>query len=428
MTTQVGLFSAAKRCDVTPKADCYLAGRGDGARRARGIAAELEANCVLLPVGNRFIALVALDTLFASDDLKRRIVEHLRPAVRRKLEDIIIVASHTHNASSLDPTKPNLGAVDPEYLKEVSVAVSQIIASAIDDVSEDMQIRRGLAECFANARRRVATWRLRKAWPFLSHGVYTAPNQAADVPRKLDLIYTLGSDGRPKWCVWSWVCHCTAFYDPHLVHPDFPGVVRAHIRAEFGLPDLPVVFLPGFAGDIRADAARGPVTLAGRCMTPLVRPFASPTPENFNALCRRVCGAAQSAIDSALPQPSLRSDTSFYSKKIPLVQLMTSEPSDLGLEIVWLCQPMFDLVFMGAETCSPWLAKLAPLFSEGTMFTGYANAVPCYLPTAEQMGEGGYEVDGFRASFGIEGKFRSDMPRIVTDNMMALARGTFDAR
>ena len=42
------------------------------------------------------------------------------------------------------------------------------------------------------------------------------------------------------------------------------------------------------------------------------------------------------------------------------------------------------------------------------IYTGYLGDVFGYLPTAKQVTEGGYEVNGFQSLFGMSGRFDQD--------------------
>jgi hypothetical protein len=42
------------------------------------------------------------------------------------------------------------------------------------------------------------------------------------------------------------------------------------------------------------------------------------------------------------------------------------------------------------------------------LYAGYLGALFGYLPTAAQIPEGGYEVEGFQPLFGLSGRFLSD--------------------
>ena len=42
------------------------------------------------------------------------------------------------------------------------------------------------------------------------------------------------------------------------------------------------------------------------------------------------------------------------------------------------------------------------------LHAGYAGALFGYLPTAAQVAQGGYEVEGFQPLFGLAGRFKAD--------------------
>ena len=55
---------------------------------------------------------------------------------------------------------------------------------------------------------------------------------------------------RPIAVLWSYACHPVGFPARTRVSADFPGVVRRALRDAHGA-ELPVLFLQGFAGDVR---------------------------------------------------------------------------------------------------------------------------------------------------------------------------------
>jgi hypothetical protein len=55
---------------------------------------------------------------------------------------------------------------------------------------------------------------------------------------------------------------------------------------------------------------------------------------------------------------------------------------------------------------------------------GYLGALFGYLPTAAQVAEGGYEVDGFQPLFGLSGHFEADR---ITPAVVGCVRSAFEA-
>ena len=338
--------SNAISCDVTPRSNHFLAGRGDGARMSIGNAAALEANFIVFPVGQKFLAVIGIDTLFSSEALKSGVLNTISKSAKSKVLDIVIVANHTHNAPSLDPEKPILGSVDAVYFKQAVQSLSETLEKTLHDPSPDRVIKHGRSQCFANARRRKATLRVNKSWPILKYEICAVPNHATDVPRDLDLFYATDSTGTAKWCLWSWTCHSVSYPDPRQNHPDFPGPVRDHIRSILGVVDLPVVYLPGLAGDIRSDAAHRPNSITNRLMTPLVRPFATATHETFAKLCDDVSKGTDRALAAAEPLKPRAISPFWASKRLPLAEIMTDENAHRSIEVGYLRHPMFDICLL----------------------------------------------------------------------------------
>src|SRR5262245_43337191 len=90
---------------ISPAKPVGLAGRRER-RIWRSIHQDLEANVLVLSVGNRRMVLVAIDALFVGSQLSDEIVkacDGVDPAA------IVVVASHTHSSPALETTKPLLG-------------------------------------------------------------------------------------------------------------------------------------------------------------------------------------------------------------------------------------------------------------------------------------------------------------------------------
>jgi hypothetical protein len=414
------LISSAATTNLTPTANVPLAGRGDGARLSQSIADDIEANVILLPGDPLPVAIVAVDTLFCSDALHVAIIAELSVRHGMALADLILVASHTHNAPSLDPAKPRLGQVDCTFFDTTTRRIASAIATALScEPADPIMLERATSQCTANVVRRRRTLRIAPRRPFVEISTQMLPNRHASTPHDLTLILARDQQGDPIWALWQWTCHATAFCDPLAVSADFPGPVRQHIRNILGSPNLPVVYLPGFAGDVRADAGRSRFMLRKRMMTPFARPFPDATKENFDILCAAVCAAIDRAIAGLAPLPSFTGTAHTKRSAIAFAALMeTPRHGEVGL--VHVSATPLSFFFMGAETCSPYKALLAPLLPPDTLLSGYAGETPLYLPVDTQIAEGGYEVDGFRQSFDLPGNYFETIQATVCAAVAAL--------
>lgn len=411
---------------ILPRRPVPLAGRGGAPRIGEVVHDPIEANLLLLPAADgRHVALVAIDALFGSAELRNGILSALGAAASY-VADIVLVASHSHSTPTLDPVKTGLGACDPEHLAFVAETIANAMASALasagapDASGTPMRLLRGRSTCELNVVRRRRTLRLSGRPPFASIVTGLLPNRGAATPHGIDLWMARDDAGEVQWVVWNWPCHATSFFHDTQISADFPGAVRAALRRAAGNPQLPVLYLPGFCGDIRADSERSPVAWRRRLATPFARPFADVTAASYDSFCKRVSTAAVAALGSARPAGTLRPDARMARAAVPFVNIM-STPKAGAVGLARLDCGDLCMLFMGAETCSPYYALLADLLPSQALLTGYADVVPLYLPVDRQVAEGGYEVDGFRGSFGLPGRFHDRIQQAFVDGVAALA-------
>jgi hypothetical protein len=71
-----------------------------------------------------------------------------------------------------------------------------------------------------------------------------------------------------------------------------------------------------------------------------------------------------------------------------------------------------EIVALSAEVTVEWQRILdqamPPVGRRIRLYVGYLGALFGYLPTAAQVAEGGYEVEGFQPLFGLSGHFEAD--------------------
>ncbi|MEY3532912.1 MAG: hypothetical protein RI979_936 [Pseudomonadota bacterium] len=121
----------AARADITPSTLLPLFGRARRSGAARTIASRLEANVLLFDAPDGPAAIIAIDSLYASQQLEDEV---RRQTAARGLSfsqgALLFVASHTHNAPSLDPTKPRLGPFDVGYLDFAAARITEALLVA----------------------------------------------------------------------------------------------------------------------------------------------------------------------------------------------------------------------------------------------------------------------------------------------------------
>ena len=384
------------------------------------VADPLELNALLLRSPQTTLAILTADLLFVTEDLKRRIAAAVRPELALDEASFLFAASHTHFAPGVDPSKPRLGAPDPAYVDfvvERGAALLRHLAAARSASGEPrLEYRSGLAAHAINRRR--MGWRLSPHAPHLPRrAALRAPDPAGPRDETVHVVTLPSSSGPPVALLWSYACHPVCFAEPRHVSADYPGVVRRALRHAFG-DDLPVLFLQGCAGDIRPPELGRPRTLGRRLAELVVGKLFTPfTPAEYtawsNSLGARVVEVASAPARTFPLAPSARA----AHTSVPLSDLLDGAPAaDRSVTFQRLTfSPGLAIAAMSAEPVAEYGLALRAGEPEGRIVipVGYTNSVFGYLPTAEMLGQHGYEDEGFMEAFGMTGRFRPDLERVV---------------
>lgn len=382
-------------CDISPAQPVPLAGYAGKERLCQADAGGLEANWLAFPADKDAIALIlAVDALFSSDAFEAAVSEALgRGGVR--VSALWVIASHTHFAPQLDPTKPRLGRCVPGHLQDVAGRITASILGALATGPAGIAgIRHGSAPAPGAVHRRRAGWKLLRHPPFFRRMAIPAPAPEVPISRDLRLWVLHDGQGAPRAAIVHWSCHTVAAHPRDRVSPTHVGAIRDALRAEFAQP-VPVIAMTGCSGDIRPDF-RAPL-LSRRTLAPYpFQPgFAPPTPDRIApfeaaiAAATRRAAAGTTALPPAEGGALSRADAELLDGVVLAVTRLRIGPLTLlGLN----CEPSHDWVTqLGFDHHAPDLAV-----------TGYVGEVFGYLPTVEQIPYNGNEVEDFRFAFGFK--------------------------
>ena len=208
--------------------------------------------------------------------------------------------------------------------------------------------------------------------------------------------------------MWSYACHPNIYPSKSSVSADFPGAVRACVRAAMRA-DVPVLFFQGFGGDLRPAVYGRTRNLRERCLRFINRgSFGQLTLQECRgwgeSLGREVVATMARAAAKPLGQLEVR------EASVPLSQLIAGCASDRVIALRRLTlAPDVHLFFVSAEVVCEYALWLRSEVGAGIICAvGCAAGVFGYLPTQQMIAEGGYESAGFFRSFGLCGSFNGD--------------------
>ena len=391
------------RVAIDPRAPVPLAGYV-GRVAAAGTPAHpmLEANWFAQNSPAGLCILLAIDALFSSaafeDGLRTALI-----AQGAAVAQITVVASHSHFAPQLDPTKPKLGTLDPAHLAHVTQTIATDIAKRSTAPATALDhIAYGSAFNGQSVFRRRPGLRLTRKPPFLRRDTIMAPAPGTAIPQDLRLWVLRDAGNQALACIACWPCHPVSRADHSQMSPDYVGAIRQALRTALHA-DLPVIFLPGCSGDIRPDFRRPFLSKRTLAPYPLQPGFARPTSMQQQAVDAQVAHTTQQALVGLTRIPM----TDTFEWSTVQITLDVDGPAPV-MPVTCINLGSLRVVGLGAEPAMGWPAALGldPATAD-VVVTGYTGPVFGYLPLPSQVGEGGYEVTGFRTAFGFAGRYRS---------------------
>jgi hypothetical protein len=231
----------------------------------------------------------------------------------------------------------------------------------------------------------------------------------------------------PRGVLVRYSCPPVSFPDRLELSAEFPGVIRQGLRDGTGRGDFPVLYVQGYAGQLRPEADR--FRAGGFASSPEaaleVVPHSTFTRTAWEKWARSVAADAQAAFVAAADAPALTPLLGSADRSTPLADLIEDLPPDrsemeLSVQAISIAADVV-LVAISAEPASAWAETVADLLPDKvTIPVGCANQVYGYLPTAREAAQGGHEVEGFLRPFSPAGSFRPGFADTVIRETAAL--------
>jgi hypothetical protein len=413
------LLARAASCDVTPRdRQVRLAGYASRTAPVSTVLDPIEISVILLECAGRRCLIFSFDLMIVGSELQKKILDRLQ-GVGFAPDEVVLLASHTHNAPATDQACERLGMPDVEFVDDVAGAAEDLVRRIQREQASEvcLAVSRGPLNHSINRRRYWTFPTIGRMYGFRLNSMILSPNPSG--PRNdtaTVILLRTKEDAPPLAAIWHYTCHPTAVVPVSAISADYPGTVRRALRECFG--EIPCVFVQGFCGDIRPNIAasqkagwreRVRMTIRTISSGPL---FASSSAEDWlrwsRSLGAGVVGIAQHSPVKSFSPTGLRTG----SASIPLDDFFRGSAPDkpLAASVVRLGEEL-EIVALSAEACVEWeriLDDAVPVPPDRIrLYAGYLGALFGYLPTAAQVPEGGYEVEGFQPLFGLSGRFDS---------------------
>jgi hypothetical protein len=420
--------------DITPELPIRLSGYAGRKRPADRIEHPLLVQALALrnPSGERFV-MIALDNCEVSRAFMQPVLEQIAEQFQLRRGSVAVVSSHTHSAPVLEQTLTDMAqpsAADREqiaaYSRMLRAKLVEVTGAALADC-QPATLDYGLSRATFAINRRV----------YRGDQVVFGDNPDGPVDWDVPVLRVTGTNGVVRAVVFGYACHGTSVRtgdDWYVVCGEYMAYARQHLESH--QPGATALFLTGMGADSDPsprgsllDAKRHGLELAGSVIGTLNRPM-RPVRGGFRLAYDEVELPLVSPPTRERLEQDARSEDVHVRRRaeyhLALLNAGQALPSSVTLPLAVL-RLGEDLAFvlMGGEVVVDYSRRIKRLLAADHPWTvGYAYEVPCYIPSARIIKEGGYEAESSMIYYGFYGPFRGEIEAQLLDKLQALAAAT----
>ena len=352
--------------------------------------------------------LVGFDTDFANR-MRRWIARQdsaLTPA------SIVLSATHTHCGPATARFAPSYGRYNERYVSLLERHIKDCVRDLMKAPMKPGSLHCGTGRCSLAMNRRLVI----RDRDGRVKDVLMKPNPGGPVDHSLGVVQVRGKG--EDVVLFNYACHPTTRAG-YMISGDYPAAAVRTLRASRN-GTRAAMFLLGAAGDLRVP-----------CTSEDGSSFVDGDSDRVIEYGNLVAGAVERVIKMSLHRVTPSFASTRVGFKLPYgtqrPQAMTEEryrrreePRDgVPLEwTVWKLAPDCMLMAVPGEFCHA-IGKRAKKMSgvKVPLFVGYANGLPCYVPTDRILDEGGYEADGSMSAYGRPYLLKTGIDRILRETL-----------
>lgn len=340
-------------------------------------------------------------------------------------DEIMLSASHTHSGPQIDERISLIGAVDEQYVQALERTVLEGIEQAMHNV-EPVTISRGTGQCHFGVYRRQQ----------VNGKITMLPNPDGPNDQEVTVIKFANEDDVIKSLIVHFTCHTTTTAD-NAVSSDYSGVAMNMVEEVLG-PNIVSSFVQGCCGDVRPHLVKDGRfynghdeevrELAGQLSREVMRILSEPmqTLGPARLASQRVeCPLVYTHVPTREELEKLAGSDHVWIQR--WAKHMLAHPdwltTSIPLDLVRIdIADGLSLLSMNAEVVVKYGIYIKQRSDNRVLPLAYTNGVIGYVPTAEQIAEGGYEAGDSHIYFGLCAPFVPQIEQAITASIDQLLK------
>lgn len=407
--------------DITPDFPVRLSGYLSRKTEATEVQQRLFAKALAIRAGRGATALlITVDNCAVPRYMTDALAARLKTSHGILPERVALNSSHTHSGPCLSGVLPNLFGrpIPPEHQTNIdryTALLQEALYTVAVRAMEDLQpatLHFGVGSAgFATNRR--------------------TPGGPTD--HDLPVLCVKGADASMRAVVAGYACHCTTLSGA-AINGDWSGYAQAALQAAF--PGAVGMVVIGCGGDQNPmprgtvehaaaygqAIADGATTVIGSGLRTLSQPLSTTTKFislAFDTLPTR--GELEERAKEISPKG--------YHARVQLAKLDRGEalPTEIPYGIqVWHFGDELAMVFLPGEVVVDYALRFKATYDRARLWVcGYSNDVPCYIPSARVLREGGYEGGDSMIYYDQPTRFAGDVEERIAGAVETLVPPAF---
>ncbi|MDM5340522.1 neutral/alkaline non-lysosomal ceramidase N-terminal domain-containing protein [Fictibacillus enclensis] len=410
------LFLGTSKVDITPEHPIELAGYAHRQTPSEDVKSRLYLRAFYFAwhqgkEETKQAVLLIGDLIWWGSDYVSLLKREIKKEWGIEWDAIILHATHNHSGPQTSSHfTAYLGKADEHYLEFLKLQLREAIESARNN-TEAVAIKRAATTCHIGMNRRRS-----------DHGkIVMAPNRDGVIDSEVVLLKFLTASGNMKALLTHYTCHPTTTGD-NAISSEFPGHAMAVLEESYNQGFI-AGYLQGCCGDIRPalikegefyrgkqeDIERLGMKLAKKIDGVLTNgQWSKVEVEEFQVHSSeiRLAFYDQPCFEDTIQPVELKSEWKRAVQKKFYLGQGNTVPLRMTL---WKISSNLSFLTFNAEVVAEYGLQLKEKYDGKIIPLPYSNGMIGYVPTANQISEGGYEAIESCSYFALPSPFSKEI-------------------